>query len=165
MVAPDTTAPSSLTQALSADNQTITGTTEAGAIVKVSLKEQVIGSATANADGTYKVVLDKAYNNGEVFNITASDKAGNSTLPNTLVAPDTTALSTLSQTISQDGKLVSGTTEAGATVQVSFNGQVIGSATAGADGKYTISLNKAYRNGEILTVTASDKAGNSTSIR
>ncbi|MDV2440446.1 Ig-like domain-containing protein [Acinetobacter gerneri] len=95
ITAPDTTAPSSLTQALSADNQTITGSTEAGAIVKVSLNGQVIGSTTANADGTYKVVLDKAYNNGEVFNITASDKAGNSTLPNTLVAPDTTAPSAL----------------------------------------------------------------------
>ncbi|WP_228253082.1 Ig-like domain-containing protein, partial [Acinetobacter baumannii] len=41
--------------------------------------------------GKYSVTLDKAYLNGESLNVTAVDKAGNATVPKTIIAPDTTA--------------------------------------------------------------------------
>ncbi|HAV6250155.1 TPA: hypothetical protein JI322_14915, partial [Acinetobacter baumannii] len=78
----------------------------------------------------------------------------------TITAPDSTAPATLTQELAADNKTVSGTTEAGATVTVSYNGKVVGTAVADAEGKYSVTLNKAYNNGEKLEVVAKDQADN-----
>ncbi|MDO5544022.1 MAG: Ig-like domain-containing protein, partial [Acinetobacter sp.] len=162
IIAPDTTAPATLTQELAADNKTVTGTTEANATVTVSYNGKVIGTAVAGTDGTYSVTLDKVYNNGEKLEVIATDTANNSTTPNSIIAPDKTAPASLTQAISADGQTITGTTEAGATVTATFNGQVVGTAVAGTDGQYTLTLNPAFTNGEQLAVIATDKANNST---
>ncbi|MEX5441754.1 Ig-like domain-containing protein, partial [Acinetobacter indicus] len=100
------------------------------------------------------ITLDKAYSNGEKLEVIATDKANNSTGPNSITAPDTTAPVSLTQVISADGKTVTGQTEAGATVTATFNGQVVGTAVAGTDGQYTLTLNPAFTNGEQLAVIA-----------
>ncbi|WP_228128762.1 Ig-like domain-containing protein, partial [Acinetobacter rudis] len=48
--------------------------------------------------------------------------------------------SLLTQSLAADHKTVTGQTEAGATVKAVVNGKVVGSAVAGADGKYSLSL-------------------------
>ncbi|WP_151983972.1 hypothetical protein, partial [Acinetobacter nosocomialis] len=60
----------------------------------------------------------KAYLNGESLTATATDLAGNATAPETIIAPDTTAPSSLTVTIDTTGKVVAGKTEAGAKVAV-----------------------------------------------
>uniref|UniRef100_UPI00211E78F0 Ig-like domain-containing protein n=1 Tax=Acinetobacter sp. YH12236 TaxID=2601163 RepID=UPI00211E78F0 len=162
ITAPDTTAPATLTQELAADNKTVTGTTEAGATVTVSYNGKVVGTALADAEGKYSITLDKAYSNGEKLEVIATDKANNSTGPNSITAPDTTAPVSLTQVISADGKTVTGQTEAGATVTATYNGKVVGTAVAGTDGQYTLTLKPAFTNGEQLEVVATDKANNST---
>ncbi|MEX5441750.1 Ig-like domain-containing protein, partial [Acinetobacter indicus] len=109
-----------LTQVLSADNKTVTGTTEANATVTVSYNGKVMGTAVAGTDGTYSITLDKAYSNGEKLEVIATDKANNNTGPNSITAPDTTAPVSLTQVISADGKTVTGQTEAGATVTATY---------------------------------------------
>ncbi|MDC5130779.1 Ig-like domain-containing protein, partial [Acinetobacter baumannii] len=97
------------------------------------------------------ITLDKAYLNGESLSATAADKLGNATVPKTIVAPDTTAPSSLTATIDTTGKMVAGVTEANAVVTVkNATGTVVGTATADATGKYAITLDKAYLNGESL---------------
>ncbi|WP_139161946.1 Ig-like domain-containing protein, partial [Acinetobacter baumannii] len=87
----------------------------------------------------------------------------NATAPKTIVAPDTTAPSSLTVTIDASGKVVTGVTEANAIVTVkNAAGTVVGTATADATGKYSITLDKAYLNGESLSATAADKSGNTT---
>ncbi|WP_180013227.1 Ig-like domain-containing protein [Acinetobacter sp. YH16031] len=162
ITAPDTTAPATLTQELAADNKTVTGQTEAGATVTVSYNGKVVGTALADAEGKYSITLDKAYSNGEKLEVVATDTANNSTKPNAVTAPDTTAPSSLTQVISADGQTITGKTEAGATVTATFNGQVVGKAVAGTDGQYTLTLNPAFTNGEKLEVIATDKGNNST---
>ncbi|WP_160255774.1 Ig-like domain-containing protein [Acinetobacter indicus] len=162
VTAPDTTAPVNLTQILVTDNKTVTGSTEAGATVTVSYNGKVIGTAVADANGNYSVTLDKAYRNGEKLEVVATDTANNSTKPNAVTAPDTTAPSSLTQVISADGQTITGKTEAGATVTAMHNGKVVGTAVAGTDGQYTLTLNPAFTNGEQLAVIATDKANNST---
>ncbi|MBN6530000.1 hypothetical protein JZM32_18635, partial [Acinetobacter pittii] len=94
---------------------------------------------------------------------TAADKSGNATAPKTIVAPDTTAPSSLTATIDTAGKVVTGTTEANAVVTVKNTaGTVIGTVTSDATGKYSVTLDKAYLNGESLSATAADKLGNAT---
>ncbi|WP_267547527.1 Ig-like domain-containing protein, partial [Acinetobacter pittii] len=105
----------------------------------------------------------KAYLNGESLSATAADKSSNTTAPKTIVAPDTTAPSSLTATIDAAGKVVTGVTEANAVVTVkNAAGTVVGTATADATGKYSITLDKAYLNGESLSATASDQSGNAT---
>ncbi|MFI8126701.1 Ig-like domain-containing protein [Acinetobacter sp. ABJ-A23_2] len=156
--------PSSLTHLLSHDGKTVTGLTESGATVIVeNASGQVIGSAKAGTDGTFSINLDKAYTNGEVLKISAQDAAGNGTVKQDFIAPDTTAPSSLTVAIDTTGKVITGTTEANASVTVKdIAGKVVGSTVADATGKYLVTLDQAYLNGESLSATASDKAGNTT---
>ncbi|MFV7499743.1 Ig-like domain-containing protein, partial [Acinetobacter pittii] len=164
ILADDKTAPSSLTATIDTAGKVVTGTTEANAVVTIkNTAGTVVGTATSDAIGKYSVTLDKAYLNGESLSATAADKSGNATAPKTLVAPDTTAPSSLIATIDTAGKMVTGTTEANAVVTVKNTaGTIIGTGTADATGKYSITLDKAYLNGESLSATAADKSGNAT---
>ncbi|OTK64884.1 RTX toxin [Acinetobacter baumannii] len=164
IIAPDTTAPSSLTASIGTAGKVVTGVTEANAVVTVkNAAGIVVGTATADATGKYSVTLDKAYLNGESLNVTAVDKAGNATVPKTIIAPDTTAPSNLTATIDAAGEAITGVTEANAVVTVkNAAGIVVGTGTADATGKYSITLDKAYLNGESLNAIAADKVGNTT---
>ncbi|WP_151793153.1 Ig-like domain-containing protein [Acinetobacter nosocomialis] len=164
IVAPDTTAPSSLTVTIDTTGKVVTGLTEPDAVVTVkNVAGIIIGTSTADATGKYSITLDKAYLNGESLTATATDLAGNATAPKTIVAPDTTAPSSLTVTIDTTGKVVTGLTEPDAVVTVkNVAGIIIGTSTADATGKYSITLDKAYLNGESLTATATDLAGNAT---
>ncbi|WP_434727973.1 Ig-like domain-containing protein [Acinetobacter sp. PVC-6A] len=164
IIAPDTTAPSSLTASIGTAGKVVTGVTEANAVVTVkNAAGIVVGIATADTAGKYSVTLNKAYLNGESLNVTAADKAGNATVPKTIIAPDTTAPSSLTATIDAAGKAITGVTEANATVTVkNVVGTIVGTGTADATGKYSITLDKAYLNGESLSAIAADKAGNTT---
>ncbi|MFX6988229.1 Ig-like domain-containing protein [Acinetobacter baumannii] len=164
IVAPDITAPSSLTATIDAAGKAITGVTEANATVTVKdVVGTIVGTGTADVTGKYSVTLDKAYLNGESLNVTVADKAGNATVPKTIVAPDTTAPSSLTATIDAAGKAITGVTEANATVTVkNVVGTIVGTGTADATGKYSVTLDKIYLNGESLSTIAADKAGNAT---
>ncbi len=119
IIAPDTTAPSNLTATIDAAGEAITGVTEANAVVTVkNAAGIVVGTGTADATGKYSITLDKAYLNGESLNAIAADKVGNTTTPKTIIAPDTTAPSSLIATIDASGKVVAGVTEADARVTV-----------------------------------------------
>ncbi|MFW2778455.1 Ig-like domain-containing protein, partial [Acinetobacter baumannii] len=164
ILADDKTAPIGLTVAIDTAGKVVTGVTEANAVVTVKNAAGIIvGIATADATGKYSVTLNKAYLNGESLNVTAADKAGNATVPKTIIAPDTTAPSSLTATIDAAGKAITGVTEANATVTVkNVVGTIVGTGTADATGKYSITLDKAYLNGESLSAIAADKAGNTT---
>ncbi|HAV4973713.1 Ig-like domain-containing protein [Acinetobacter baumannii] len=164
IIAPDTTAPSSLTASIGTAGKVVTGVTEANATVTVKdVVGTIVGTGTADATGKYSITLDKAYLNGESLSAIAADKAGNTTTPKTIIAPDTTAPSSLIATIDASGKVVTGVTEANAVVTVKNTaGTVVGTGTADATGKYSITLDKAYLNGESLNAIAADKVGNTT---
>ncbi|KCX64899.1 Ig-like domain-containing protein, partial [Acinetobacter baumannii] len=164
IVAPDTTAPSSLTATIDAAGKAITGVTEANATVTVkNVVGTIVGTGTADATGKYSVTLDKIYLNGESLSAIAADKAGNATVPKIIVAPDITAPSSLTATIDAAGKAITGVTEANATVTVKdVVGTIVGTGTADATGKYSVTLDKIYLNGESLSAIAADKAGNAT---
>ncbi|MGI9878874.1 Ig-like domain-containing protein [Acinetobacter baumannii] len=164
ILADDKTAPIGLTVAIDTAGKFVTGVTEANAVVTIkNTAGTVVGTATADTAGKYSITLDKVYLNGESLSATASDQSGNATAPKTIIAPDTTAPSSLTASIGTAGKVVTGVTEANAVVTVkNAAGIVVGTATADATGKYSVTLDKAYLNGESLNVTAADKAGNAT---
>ncbi|EXQ90880.1 bacterial Ig-like domain family protein, partial [Acinetobacter baumannii 1237202] len=163
-LADDKTAPIGLTVAIDTAGKFVTGVTEANAVVTIkNTVGTVVGTATADTAGKYSITLDKVYLNGESLSATASDQSGNATAPKTIIAPDTTAPSSLTASIGTAGKVVTGVTEANAVVTVkNAAGIVVGTGTADATGKYSITLDKAYLNGESLNAIAADKVGNTT---
>ncbi|MGB9037368.1 MAG: Ig-like domain-containing protein [Acinetobacter calcoaceticus] len=163
LIASDITAPT-LTHAISSNGKTITGLTEANLTVTVKDSSgKIIGISKSDNDGKYTVILDKAYLNGEKLTISAEDLAGNKSTIQTILADDKTAPIGLTAIINSAGKVVTGVTEANATITIKNTaGTVVGTGTADATGKYSITLDKAYLNGESLSATAADKSGNAT---
>ncbi|UYF75246.1 Ig-like domain-containing protein [Acinetobacter ursingii] len=69
----------------------VTGTAEAGSMVIVrDAENNIVGQIIAGNDGTYKVTLSPAVNNGEELVVTATDSAGNVSSETEITAPDIT---------------------------------------------------------------------------
>jgi VCBS repeat-containing protein len=160
-VAPDTTAPDAPAAILAAGGGSVTGTGEAGATVRVSGPNGLLGTAVVAADGSFTVPLASAQANGQALTVIQTDRAGNGSLPTGITAPDTTAPGAPSAVVAGDGTSVTGTGEPGAIVTITAPGLgTIGTATVNADGIYTTPLSTPQANGEQLTVRQADAAGN-----
>ncbi|MFE8117972.1 BapA/Bap/LapF family large adhesin [Brenneria goodwinii] len=164
---PDTTAPDAPVAAISEDGLTVSGTAEAGSLVTVTLPDNSTQTTTAAANGTWSITLPEALTAGEQLTATATDEAGNVSAPVTVTAPDTSIPDTTAPdapvaTVSEDGLTVSGTAEPGSTVTVTLPDSTTLTTTADAFGIYSIGLPVALTNGEAVTVTATDAAGNAS---
>ncbi|MCP1652793.1 Ig-like domain-containing protein, partial [Pseudomonas nitroreducens] len=163
---------------------TLSGTTEANATVTVYDNGSKLGTATAGADGKWSFTPTAAISEGaHAFTIDATDKAGNTSVksdPFNIVTDYTPpAKPVIEQILDDVGSItgpiakggvtddskptLSGTTEAGAKVTVYDNGTALGTATAGADGKWSFTPTAAISEGaHAFTVDATDKAGNTS---
>lgn len=97
------------------------------------------------------------------------DDDGNNNNPNPSTPvdptnPDTTPPNAPSGLqFSSDGKSVTGTAEPGSTITLKdANGNVLGTGKTGSDGNFTVSLDTPLTNGEQVTATATDAAGNTS---
>ncbi|WP_028631626.1 BapA/Bap/LapF family large adhesin [Pseudomonas parafulva] len=160
---PLTTAPESPTNlTVNADGTVLTGTAPAGARVEVRGTDgALIGSATANADGTFSIPLNPAQANGELLDVVAIQD-GLSSLPAQVTAPDITAPAAPTElAVSADGTVITGRAEPGSTVRIlAANGTELGTAVVGATGLFSINLTPPQVDGEVLQATATDAAGN-----
>ncbi|MBF7143924.1 MULTISPECIES: BapA/Bap/LapF family large adhesin [Pseudomonas] len=165
LTAPDLTPPSApVVTTLSADGLTLAGTGEANAaLVVTSANGTVLGTATVNADGTWTAALGSAQLNGQVLTVVQTDASGNASIRLLYQAADVTAAPVSNLVLSADGLVLTGTAEAGASVSVTGpTGLALGTATAGPDGQFTLALNSAQVNGQTLSVTQVDLAGNTS---
>ncbi|MEH0875418.1 Ig-like domain-containing protein [Pectobacterium cacticida] len=164
VTAPDTTAPDAPTDlAVAGDGTAVSGNAEPGSTVTVTdASDNILGSAVANADGSFSVPLTPPAANGEVLTITATDAAGNISESINTTAPDITAPDAPHAYISEDGLTISGTAEAGSTVTVTLPDGSTLDATAADDGTWSLSLSEPLNAGQQLTVTATDNAGNTS---
>ncbi|HIV76794.1 MAG TPA: hypothetical protein H9899_04650, partial [Candidatus Sphingomonas excrementigallinarum] len=162
VAAPDLTAPAAPTATIAADGTSVTGNGEPFATVRVRAADgTVIATVTVGADGSFTSPLSPPQANGETLSLDQTDRGGNMSPSTALTAPDITAPTGLTATISGDGVIVSGAGEAGATVTIrDANGAVIGTATVAANGIYNATLTVPQTNGETLQVTQADAAGN-----
>ncbi|WP_280565149.1 Ig-like domain-containing protein, partial [Chromohalobacter sp. 48-RD10] len=161
--APDLTAPDAPSATVAEDGTAVTGTAEPGSTITVNDADgNEIGSATAGDDGSFSVPLDPALTNGEDVTATATDPAGNQSDPTGATAPDLTAPDAPSATVAEDGTAVTGTAEPGSTVTINdADGNELGTASADADdGSFSVPLDPALTNGEDVSATATDAAGN-----
>ncbi|PWB37101.1 hypothetical protein DCO47_05690 [Pseudomonas sp. NDM] len=163
VTAPDITAPPAPTGlVIDPAGATVTGTTQPNNTVQVlDADGNVIGTATADGTGAFTVKLDTAQTNGEALQVVVSDGT-NSSLPGSVSAPDSTPPAAVSDlAINPAGTQVSGLAEPGTTVTVSIaGGSVLGTATAGADGRFVVTLDPAAGTGSALEVISTDGGGN-----
>ncbi|MFK4926511.1 Ig-like domain-containing protein [Lactococcus garvieae] len=152
----------------STDGYTVTGTAEPGS--KVEIKDStgaVISSATADGSGNYSVSLPSSVGPNANITVTATDAAGNVSTPTTgktPADPKVLAAPTITNVTgnSTKGYVVTGTAEAGSTVEIKDgSGKIIGSAKADSSGNYSVTLPKGSIGANAdITATAIDAAGN-----
>ncbi|MES3707973.1 Ig-like domain-containing protein, partial [Pseudomonas putida] len=163
---PDTTAPATPIDLLvSPDGLRLTGRGEAGTTVNIrDAAGNLIGSGTVAADGSFNVTLNPPQINSENLEVTLTDGAGNVSAPGTVTAPDATApLAPTDLAINEQGTTLTGRAEPGSTVSVrATGGVVLGTAVAGADGQFSITLQPPQTDGQALEVSAADAAGNTS---
>jgi 2',3'-cyclic-nucleotide 2'-phosphodiesterase (5'-nucleotidase family) len=142
----------------------VTGTTEPGASVEVSVDGIVIGSSTALENGSFVIEITKQVA-GTKLAVTAADNAGNVSKVTVVTVIDVTPpdAPNVNPVIHND-TFITGTTEDGATVKIMMGNVELGTAAADADGKFKIYVPK-QKHKNHLTVTVTDAAGNvSTAI-
>ncbi|WP_320731216.1 BapA/Bap/LapF family large adhesin [Enterobacter asburiae] len=83
----DTTAPTAPTGTFNADGSVLTGTAEAGSTVAIRLADGSTVTAIAGSNGTYTYTFINKQTEGQTLQITATDAAGNTSLPGSALAP------------------------------------------------------------------------------
>lgn len=90
-----------------------------------------------------------------------ADAIGNISPSTTVTALDQTPPGAPVAAVSVDGTTLTGTGEIGATVTVTDPvGIVLATVPVGADGSFTVTLTPPLTNGQLLTLTRADAAGN-----
>ena len=152
----DITAPDAPVVTINDDGDSVTVTGEEGAAVVITTPAGVIEGTIV--DGAFTAVLDPALTNGEEVSATLTDDAGNVSDPGTDNALDITAPDAPVVTINDDGDSVTVTGEEGAAVVITTPAGVIEGTIV--DGAFTAVLDPALTNGEEVSATLTDDAGN-----
>lgn len=164
LTAPDTTAPGALSLDIDDDGAVVTVIGEPGGyvIIKNSLGA-LVGVGIIDDTGTIDIILITPQVNGEILTATQTDTAGNTSPEATVTAGDTTPPIAPEIAINNSGAVVTVTGEPYAKVIItSPTGAVIGLDTVGATGTVDVILITPQINGETLTATQTDAAGNTS---
>ncbi|EUJ32050.1 hypothetical protein MFLO_07682 [Listeria floridensis FSL S10-1187] len=162
----DKTAPTITLGAINDDQTSVTGQTEAGAIVKIYANGNQIAQGTAGANGAYTITIPKQ-TAGTTVTATATDAAGNVSSPAMqVVTSNPLAPPTINTVMDTDNK-VTGTAVPNATVTLRIP-QADGSAlvytgTADSSGNYSITISP-QKAGTTIEATASLNGKTSTSV-
>ena len=144
---------------------TLSGTAQANAIVSLYNNGVLMGTTTADGNGIWSFTPSGALSEGNhAFTATATNANGASGLSSSFsVIVDTTPPTAPTILISADGGTVSGVAEAGSTVTISLPGGTSVTAIANSSGVYSVNLPVRQIEGQSLSATATDAAGNTSS--
>ena len=161
----DVTAPAAPSvNPVKAGDEAITGKAEPGSTVEVTLPGGAKKSATAGEDGSFSIPVSGLNENDEVT-VTATDAAKNTSAPTTATvgkADDKTAPAAPSvNPVKAGDTAVTGTAEAGSTVEVTLPDGTKASATADQDGNFSVPVS-GLEEGQTVSVTAKDASNNTS---
>ncbi|MEB6380100.1 Ig-like domain-containing protein [Leclercia adecarboxylata] len=165
LTVPDSTAPAAPTALTVAETgDSVSGEAETNARISVrDATGQEIGTGTVEADGTFTVNISPAQLNGEVLTVYAFDTANNPSPPAQATARDATPPDAPAELdISDDGLTLTGIAEAGSKVVIMEGTTRLGEMDADESGNFSFTLPSARLNGEIMSLTATDRAGNTS---
>ncbi|HEY8941925.1 MAG TPA: Ig-like domain-containing protein [Cellvibrio sp.] len=163
---PDKTPP--VISVVSIDNfgTVVSGSSEPGSLIEVTKSGVSLGKALTDSNGVFNVTLSTPQINKQSLNVIAKDIANNASPAKVIVAPDKTPPIIQNAVIDQYGKIVSGKTEAGSSIELRNNsGVLLKTSVADDKGVYSVTLNVALINKEIISVIAIDNAGNASATK
>jgi hypothetical protein len=141
---------------ISDQSAAVTGTTEAGASVTVSIgSETYSGTADANGNFTITIPVQSA---GTVITVTAKDRFDNASEVSVTVVDKTPPAAPTVETVTDKTTVITGTTEKNSTVTAKI-GDTIYTGTTFSNGVYKITIPR-QATGTSIIVTAADGAGN-----
>ncbi|MFT8736524.1 MAG: Ig-like domain-containing protein [Zymomonas mobilis] len=145
----------------SSDGATITGTSEAGTVVKVDTNGDGVAdyTQTVGADGHWSIKPDTALANGSTVSVTSTDPVGNVSNAATTVVDNVAPVVTLT---TADNQTVTGTVDDPTVTSVTIfdsTGNAVGTAAV-TNGNYSLTLPEAVASETKLTASATDSAGN-----
>ena len=152
---------------VTSEDTTITGHAEPNSTVTVTFPDGNTATATTDTDGNYVINIptDEDLKGGEELSVASTDKAGNKSDVATTEVTDTTAPEVPTENpVTSEDTTITGTAEPNSTVTVTFPDGTTATAETDADGNYVIDIpsNEDLKGGEVLPVTATDKAGNTS---
>jgi hypothetical protein len=166
LTAPDRVAPDAAGNlAFAGGGSLLNGTGEAGAAVRVLAADgSVLGTPGARRRHL-PGQLASPQANGQQVQVVLTDAAGNQSAASAITAPDTTPPTAPGElAVSGDGVTLTGRGEVARVTVTNPAGEEIGSATVDASGHFTITLNPALGNAELLSFTQADAAGNVSAV-
>ncbi|MDQ0975091.1 uncharacterized protein YdeI (BOF family) [Neobacillus niacini] len=138
---------------------TISGTAEVNSVVTAKVDGVEIGKATADTEGKFTIAI-AVQNAGTKLLVTATDASGNVSEEAEVTVLDVTAPGApVVNGVNDNDLSISGKAEPGAIVTAKVNGKEIGTATADAEGNFTINIAKQVA-GAVIHVTAADASKN-----
>ncbi|MDC4622276.1 Ig-like repeat protein Blp2 [Acinetobacter baumannii] len=159
----DTIPPKAPLLEVNKEGTVIEGTAEANTRVYVKDADgKVIGTGTANAQGEFQITLSSALKDSQKATIIVEDAAGNTSKPLEIKSGyDTLAPDKPTAQVNAEGTSVTGTAEPNAKIEIKNSAdKVIGTGTADANGKFTITISPALTDSSKGSVIAIDSSGN-----
>jgi hypothetical protein len=148
---------------------TVTGTGEAGATVTVAVDGEEVGEAVVDGDGNWELPLTEPLAEGErTITAVQTDEAGNTSAADEVTVIVDTEVGLPVITAPADGSVVTdatptvtGRAEPGASVEISVDGDVVGTVTADGDGNFELPLTEPLAEGDhVVSAVQTDLAGN-----
>lgn len=137
----------------------VTGIAEVGSLITVKVGTTTIGTGTTSNEGKYSVAIPKQKADTKLA-VTATDSAGNiSELKEVTVKDVTAPIVPTVNNVTNKSTNVSGIAESSSIVEVKSGNTILGSGKASTEGIYHVAIAN-QQVGTVLTVTATDTAGN-----
>ncbi len=149
---------------------TIEGNAEGGSSVKLYNGATLIGSVTADASNEFSITLEDLTDGSYYITATATDDAGNTSSDSSVLeitidtnVPDAPTFTTTAIITNNTTPTITGTAETGTFVKLFNENSQIGNDIASAD-SFSITLPTLSEGDYTLTATATDDAGNTSSV-
>ncbi|MCK1981926.1 MULTISPECIES: S8 family serine peptidase [Peribacillus] len=133
--------------------------------VSIYTGNKQLATVKINGEKTFTATIAKQ-TAGTTISTRVIDKSGNKSIPVSFKVADKTAPARPSvNTVGDNTVKVTGKAEASSSVTVKTGSTVLGKANSNSAGNFTVTMAKKQKAGKVLSVTATDKAGNISSIK
>ncbi|MFB6804740.1 S8 family serine peptidase [Peribacillus butanolivorans] len=133
--------------------------------LSIYTNEKTLATVKINGEKTFSATIAKQ-TAGTTIYTRVVDNAGNKSVPVSVKVEDRTAPTKPTvNSVGDNTTKVTGKAEAGSTVTVKMGSATLGKAKSNSSGKFTVTMTKKQKAGKVLSVTATDKAGNTSSVK
>ncbi|MFE4238740.1 S8 family serine peptidase [Peribacillus butanolivorans] len=133
--------------------------------LSIYTNEKTLATVKINGEKTFSATIAKQ-TAGTLIYTRVVDNAGNKSVPVLVKVEDKTApMKPTVNSVGDNTTKVTGKAEAGSTVAVKMGSTALGKAKSNSSGNFTVTMTKKQKAGKVLSVTATDKAGNTSSVK